>query len=553
MLPGADVRVDHDADPGGDGHVELADAELCMHRCRPPVKSTVAQVEREVTDRELVRLASTAAVVEGRYVALADAAFERDVDQLNPPTSSTSRTPTTMSPRARPHHALTTSAPPTSASASASTTPRSSVDESGGIEEPRAAGEHEQQAPRDRAELEPRPTRCPAPAPVPVRSARVWSASVRSRSSDVTTGPATVSRSWCRQCRGSATCGGAGSCRASRLRNQSTVPPSAINTRGQNAAAAERPADGAADRHQAERDQAVAEQLARSTGTGRGRRPGSGRHGQQRSTRAVRDHTEPAEERGHDEAEAHQHDVDPEVVGDPARHPAQQAFVGAARQPAWRRRRGGGRGSRLGGIEARRIGRRFDRGCVHGGEHPPPTWRATIGNHPDHDPDPTPTIAGLAPDTRSGCGARSSEAPVRPRRHRLSTAPADRSEEPTCTRPPYARHHPPSADPPVAAQGRRRRGRRSSATTSASSQPGAARVRGAHARRRCRRGALRRRLALPPDRRRRPVRDVARNDFVQVLALGAVTLGVLLLAQSVGLGFSGALLWPIVLAAMGMR
>ena len=46
-------------------------------------------------------------------------------------------------------------------------------------------------------------------------------------------------------------------------------------------------------------------------------------------------------------------------------------------------------------------------------------------------------------------------------------------------------------------------------------------------------------------------RDVARNDLVQVLALGAVTLGVLLLAQSLGLGFSDALLWPIVLAAMG--
>jgi signal transduction histidine kinase len=46
-------------------------------------------------------------------------------------------------------------------------------------------------------------------------------------------------------------------------------------------------------------------------------------------------------------------------------------------------------------------------------------------------------------------------------------------------------------------------------------------------------------------------RDVARNDLVQVVALGAVTLGVLLLAQSLGLGFSSALLWPIVLAAMG--
>ena len=48
-----------------------------------------------------------------------------------------------------------------------------------------------------------------------------------------------------------------------------------------------------------------------------------------------------------------------------------------------------------------------------------------------------------------------------------------------------------------------------------------------------------------------PGRDRPRNDFVEVLALGAVTLGVLLLARSIGLGFDDALLWPIVLAAMG--
>jgi signal transduction histidine kinase/phage shock protein PspC (stress-responsive transcriptional regulator) len=42
-----------------------------------------------------------------------------------------------------------------------------------------------------------------------------------------------------------------------------------------------------------------------------------------------------------------------------------------------------------------------------------------------------------------------------------------------------------------------------------------------------------------------------RNDVVQVLALGAFTLGVLLLARSLGLGFGDALLWPVVLAAMG--
>lgn len=52
-------------------------------------------------------------------------------------------------------------------------------------------------------------------------------------------------------------------------------------------------------------------------------------------------------------------------------------------------------------------------------------------------------------------------------------------------------------------------------------------------------------------RRGRRQHDRSRNDIVQVLALGAVTLGVLLLAKSLGLGFSDALLWPIVLAAMG--
>jgi signal transduction histidine kinase len=43
----------------------------------------------------------------------------------------------------------------------------------------------------------------------------------------------------------------------------------------------------------------------------------------------------------------------------------------------------------------------------------------------------------------------------------------------------------------------------------------------------------------------------ARNDVVQVLALGAITLGVLLFTRAIGLGFSDALLWPVVLAAMG--
>ena len=38
---------------------------------------------------------------------------------------------------------------------------------------------------------------------------------------------------------------------------------------------------------------------------------------------------------------------------------------------------------------------------------------------------------------------------------------------------------------------------------------------------------------------------------MQVAALGALTIGVLLLAKSIGFGFSDALVWPIVLAALG--
>jgi signal transduction histidine kinase/phage shock protein PspC (stress-responsive transcriptional regulator) len=42
-----------------------------------------------------------------------------------------------------------------------------------------------------------------------------------------------------------------------------------------------------------------------------------------------------------------------------------------------------------------------------------------------------------------------------------------------------------------------------------------------------------------------------RNDPVQVAALGAVTVGMLMLATSMGFSFGAALLWPMVLAALG--
>ena len=54
---------------------------------------------------------------------------------------------------------------------------------------------------------------------------------------------------------------------------------------------------------------------------------------------------------------------------------------------------------------------------------------------------------------------------------------------------------------------------------------------------------------VPPPSR--STRRRSRSDWVQVAALGAVTLGILLLAQRIGLGLSDALVWPVVLAAMG--
>lgn len=42
-----------------------------------------------------------------------------------------------------------------------------------------------------------------------------------------------------------------------------------------------------------------------------------------------------------------------------------------------------------------------------------------------------------------------------------------------------------------------------------------------------------------------------RSDGVQVIALGAIVLGVLLLSQSMGLNVSDTIIWPVVLAAMG--
>ena len=42
-----------------------------------------------------------------------------------------------------------------------------------------------------------------------------------------------------------------------------------------------------------------------------------------------------------------------------------------------------------------------------------------------------------------------------------------------------------------------------------------------------------------------------RSDWVQIAALGAVVLGVLLLSQSIGLRVPDQVVWPLVLAAMG--
>jgi signal transduction histidine kinase len=58
-------------------------------------------------------------------------------------------------------------------------------------------------------------------------------------------------------------------------------------------------------------------------------------------------------------------------------------------------------------------------------------------------------------------------------------------------------------------------------------------------------------LVLPTQAEVARPRERTRSDVVQVLALGAITLGVLLFTRAIGLGFSDALLWPVVLAAMG--
>jgi signal transduction histidine kinase/phage shock protein PspC (stress-responsive transcriptional regulator) len=58
-------------------------------------------------------------------------------------------------------------------------------------------------------------------------------------------------------------------------------------------------------------------------------------------------------------------------------------------------------------------------------------------------------------------------------------------------------------------------------------------------------------LFLPTQAECERPRERSRSDVVQVLALGVITIGVLLLARSLGLGFGDALLWPVVLAAMG--
>jgi len=52
---------------------------------------------------------------------------------------------------------------------------------------------------------------------------------------------------------------------------------------------------------------------------------------------------------------------------------------------------------------------------------------------------------------------------------------------------------------------------------------------------------------VAPDRTHRR----ARSDWVQIAALGALTLGILLLTQRIGLGLSDTFVWPVVLAAMG--
>ena len=155
----------------------------------------------------------------------------------------------------------------------------------------------------------------------------------------------------------------------SRVRNHSTAAPSADEQhRPERAVAADVHPEPAPDRGQPERDEAVAEQLP-AVGVGRLDAGRGRRHREHDPAEEVGDHAHTTEERGDDERQAHEDHVDAQVVGHPARHPAQQAFVGAARQPPGRGRRSGGRG-----VGPGRVGPRVGSGrrCVHGRDHPRP-------------------------------------------------------------------------------------------------------------------------------------------------------------------------------------
>ena len=304
----------------------------------------------------------------------------------SPPTTSTSGMPRAMSPRDRPHHTLTTRAPPTTANASASTTPTSGSTAPAASSRPRPAREDEQQAPGDRAEVRTRPAARPA---AERGGARVPGERFR-RCLDAGLGPRGRHRRRHRQrrprCRGGRRrrCGRAGSrtplvLRVARAQPQHGGAERDEQHRPERAVAADRPPQPAPDREQPERHEPVAEQLpavgVRRLDPGRGRR-----HREHDPAEQVGDHAHTTQERGDDERQPHQDHVDAQVVGHPARHPAQQAFVGAARQPPGRGRRSSGRGVGPGRVRQRV---RFDRRCVHGRDHPRPAGACHHRGSPD--------------------------------------------------------------------------------------------------------------------------------------------------------------------------
>ena len=329
---------------------------------------------------------STAATVLGVVRAITDATGERDVDETEAADDEHERDAQRDEP--------TRPAEPCAHDERRADEPNAErehhaeihVDRAGGVEQPRTAGEHEERAPRERTQVRPRSGRRRR----------------RRRAEGVGAGWVGIGcvaigrwsvRSVCRCGRDGAVARAGGACARSRVRSHRTAAPRPMSTSGQNApSAVERPPEASPDRQRARarpaRSRAAAD--GRPTAVTPGRRRSDG---QRDPPEQVGDHPEAAEERGDDEPQAHEHDVDPEVLGHPARHSTQQALVGAARQPA-RGRRGSGRGAGIRGSGGGRVQSEVRSGVRPWTDHPRPARRAPSGITPDRDPEAAPERPG---------------------------------------------------------------------------------------------------------------------------------------------------------------